>query len=46
MRLFVGGTIPQEDVPALLAAGATAVFNASQRLDDVLAAIARALAAG
>lgn len=44
IKLFVGGTIPQDDIPALEAAGAAGVFNASQRLEDVVAAIDRVLA--
>jgi methylmalonyl-CoA mutase C-terminal domain/subunit len=43
IKLFVGGTIPQEDVAALRQAGAVGVFNASQRIEDVLAAIAQEL---
>lgn len=44
IKLFVGGTIPQEDNAALLAAGASGIFNAGQRIEDVLAAMARSLA--
>lgn len=36
IKLFVGGTIPREDTSALLAAGASGIFNASQRIDEVL----------
>ncbi|MGE0336325.1 MAG: cobalamin B12-binding domain-containing protein, partial [Gammaproteobacteria bacterium] len=46
IRLFVGGTIPPEDVPMLEAAGAAGVFNASQRLEDVIGVIERCLASG
>jgi len=44
IKVFVGGTIPQDDIAVLEAAGAAGVFNASQRLDDVVAAIDRILA--
>ena len=37
--LFVGGTIPAEDHPALEAAGARGIFTAEMTIDDVLAAI-------
>lgn len=43
IRPFVGGTNPPADVPALGAAGAVAVFNASQRIEDVGAIIERCL---
>lgn len=46
VKLFVGGTIPQEDGPALVEAGAAGIFNASQRIDDVIAEMARVLDAG
>lgn len=45
IKLFVGGTIPQEDVAALEEAGAAGVFNSSQRLEDVLATLDRLLTA-
>lgn len=45
IKLFVGGTIPHEDIAALEEAGAASVFNASQRLEEVLAAIDRVLTA-
>lgn len=41
--LFVGGTIPAEDYPALTDAGVRGIFTASMPLDDVVAAIAREL---
>ena len=43
IAIFVGGTIPAEDEQALREAGARGVFNASQRIDDVLLAIDTAL---
>ncbi len=46
VKLFVGGTIPQEDNPALMAAGAAGIFNSSQRIEDVIAELARVLDAG
>lgn len=39
IRVFVGGTIPAEDHPALLAAGVRGVFSADMELDDIIAAI-------
>jgi methylmalonyl-CoA mutase C-terminal domain/subunit len=46
VKLFVGGTIPQEDAAALAEAGAVGIFNASQRIEDVIAEMARVLGAG
>jgi len=46
IKLFVGGTIPHEDNPALAEAGAAGIFNASQRIEDVIAELARVLDAG
>jgi methylmalonyl-CoA mutase, C-terminal domain len=46
VKLFVGGTIPQEDNPALVEAGAAGIFNSSQRIEDVIAELARVLDAG
>lgn len=43
IKIFVGGTIPQEDVQPLLASGAAGVFNASQRIEDVIAELGRLL---
>lgn len=34
--LFLGGTIPQEDWPALEAAGAAAIFTAEMKIADVV----------
>jgi len=45
IKIFVGGTIPQEDGEALLEAGASGIFNASQRIEDVIAEMDRQLAA-
>lgn len=41
--VFVGGTIPEEDVPTLLELGVSAVFTADMKLDDVVAAVAARL---
>ncbi len=41
--VFVGGTIPADEIEALRAAGARAVFTADQSLDDVIAAVAKEL---
>lgn len=46
IKLFVGGTIPHEDNPALTEAGAAGIFNSSQRIEDVIAELARVLDAG
>ncbi len=43
IKVAVGGTIPDEDRPALLEAGACAVFTADMKLDDILVAIEREL---
>jgi methylmalonyl-CoA mutase C-terminal domain/subunit len=40
LPLFVGGTIPQEDVAALLEAGVKGVFTAEMTLDEVVASLA------
>ena len=45
IKIFVGGTIPKEDNDALREAGASGIFNASQRIDDVLAEIDTLLSA-
>jgi methylmalonyl-CoA mutase C-terminal domain/subunit len=41
--VLVGGTIPAEDHGALRALGVRAVFTASMRVDDVIAAVAEAI---
>lgn len=41
--VFVGGTIPADDMEALRSAGARAVFTSDQSLEDVVAAVAREL---
>lgn len=41
--VFVGGTIPAEDVPALLELGVKAVFTADMKLEDVVAEVAAGL---
>jgi methylmalonyl-CoA mutase C-terminal domain/subunit len=43
IKIFVGGTIPQEDVEPLMSSGASGVFNASQRIEDVVAEVDRLL---
>lgn len=42
--VFVGGTIPYDDVESLRASGVRGVFTADMKLADVVAAIARELA--
>ena len=42
--LFVGGTIPAEDRPGLMALGVVGIFTSEMKLDDVVAELARALA--
>ncbi len=44
IKVFVGGTIPAEDRPLLLANGACGVFTAEMTIADVLAALDEALA--
>jgi len=44
IRVFLGGTIPAEDHPALLAQGVAAIFTSDMRLDDVVATLAAKLA--
>lgn len=43
IKVFVGGTIPQEDHAHLRAAGVAGVFTAEMKLDDVVAEIGRQL---
>lgn len=43
IKLFVGGTIPGEDYPALYDSGVAGVFTAEMDLDDVIGAIAQEL---
>lgn len=43
MKVFVGGTIPPADRDELLQAGASAVFTADMKIEDVVSAIARKL---
>ena len=43
MKVFVGGTIPPADRNSLLQAGASGVFTAEMKIEDVVAAIASAL---
>lgn len=44
IKVFIGGTIPPEDHADLLKAGAVGVFTSDLKLDDVVAAVDRALA--
>lgn len=44
IALLVGGTIPAEDIGDLLEMGAKTVFTADMKLEDVIAAVAKALA--
>ncbi len=41
--IFVGGTIPADDVPYLKRAGVREVFTAAMTIDDVVATIDRAI---
>jgi len=43
--VFVGGTIPAEDHPALTELGAAAIFTSEDPLDDVVARVAAELGA-
>lgn len=43
LPVLVGGTIPAEDHAALRALGVRAVFTASMRIDDVVAAVSEAI---
>ena len=43
--VFVGGTIPAEDMAAMKQAGVREVFTAAMTIDDVVAAIDRAIGA-
>lgn len=42
--IFVGGTIPAEDQPELLAMGVSRIFTSEMTLPDVIAALAETLA--
>ncbi len=42
--IFVGGTIPVEDQPELLAMGVSRIFTSEMKLPDVVAALAETLA--
>ena len=42
--VFVGGTIPAEDHAVLREGGVRGVFTSSMRLEDIVAAVAKALA--
>jgi methylmalonyl-CoA mutase C-terminal domain/subunit len=44
VQIFLGGTIPAEDHPGLLARGVSAVFTADMPLESVVAQLAAALA--
>lgn len=43
IKIFVGGTIPEEDIQNLLDSGASAVFTADMPLADVVATVDHAL---
>ncbi len=42
--IFLGGTIPVEDQPELLAMGVSRIFTSEMKLPDVVAALAESLA--
>jgi methylmalonyl-CoA mutase C-terminal domain/subunit len=44
IKVFVGGTIPQEDQQALRELGVAGVYTSDMHLDDVVASLADALA--
>ena len=44
IKVFLGGTIPAEDQPGLLALGVTSIFTADMQLDVVVATLAKDLA--
>ncbi len=44
--LFLGGTIPSEDRPGLIALGVVGIFTTDVRLDDMVTALAAALSRG
>ena len=44
LPVFVGGTIPPADRDYLLGLGVRAIFTADMRLDDIVAAVGKALA--
>lgn len=44
VALFLGGTIPAEDRPALMALGVTEIFTADMPLDKVVSTLAERLA--
>lgn len=44
LKIFLGGTVPAEDHPELLAMGVAAVFTADMPLETVVARLAAALA--
>jgi methylmalonyl-CoA mutase C-terminal domain/subunit len=45
MLVFLGGTIPADDVPVLEKAGVRGVFTAAMKIDDVVAVIDRKIGA-
>jgi len=45
IKIFVGGTIPADDHPALREAGVCGIYTADMALDDVLASIDEELSA-
>ena len=44
VRLFVGGIIPDEDVPALKAMGVTGIFGPGSSMESIVAAVRASLA--
>ena len=44
VKVFVGGTIPPDDQPALLTAGAVRIFTSEMTIEDILAGLDEALA--
>lgn len=45
VKVFVGGTIPAEDLPHLMALGVAAIFTADMPLEDVITGLAKSLGA-
>jgi len=45
IKVFMGGTIPPEDRPALLETGAVGIFTSEQSIDEVLSELDQALGA-
>ena len=43
IKVFVGGTIPEDDRPALMAIGVAGIYTSDMSLSDVVASLAQAL---